>query len=214
VAPRTLRLDTDLPYGLAVLAFRLPGFDDADHAAARVLADALGSQRGALQSLVAEGKALDGGFSFEPLPKAGLGFAAAAFPQGDPPTATLGELQAVLKAAASQGVDADLVEAAKRRVITHAELEKTSIPGLASAWSQALAVEGRQSPDDDVAAIQRVTVADVNRVARHYIDLGRAVTAILTPKPSGKPPSRSAARSRSRRRTRPVCRSRPGPRAR
>jgi len=187
VTPRTLRLDTDLPYGLAVLAFRLPGFDDADHAAARVLADALGSQRGALQNLVAEGKALDGGFSFEPLPKAGLGFAAAAFPQGDPPPATLGELQAVLKAAASQGVDADLVEAAKRRVITHAELEKTSIPGLASAWSQALAVEGRQSPDDDVAAIQRVTVADVNRVARRYIDLGRAVTAILTPKPSGKP---------------------------
>ena len=84
-------------------------------------------------------------------------------------------------------MDADLVEAAKRRAITRAELQKTSIPGLASAWSQALAVEGRQSPGDEVAAIQRVTVADVDRVARRYLDFDRAVTAILAPTASGKP---------------------------
>jgi zinc protease len=189
VSSRTLRLDTDLPYGLSVLAFRLPGFDDPDYAAVRVLADVLGSQRGALQALVAEGKALDAGFSFQPLPQAGLGFAAAAFPQGQGAAATLGELRAVLERAATRGVDADLVEAAKRRVITHAELEKTSIEGLASAWSDAVAVKGRSSPDDVVAAIQRVSAADVDRVARRYIDNAHMVTAILTPKPSGRPVS-------------------------
>jgi len=57
----------------------------------------------------------------------------------------------------------------------------------ASAWSEALAVEGRQSPSDEVAAIQRVTVADVNRVARRYLDLDHAITAIMTPRPSGNP---------------------------
>src|SRR5215471_2585135 len=46
VRPRTLALPTDLPYGLAVLAFRAPGFADADYAAMRVLSDVLSSQRG------------------------------------------------------------------------------------------------------------------------------------------------------------------------
>ena len=71
----------------------------------------------------------------------------------------------MLRATADKGVDADLVEAAKLRAISRAEFQKTSIPGLASAWSEALAVEGRQSPSDEVAAIQRVTVADVNRAS-------------------------------------------------
>jgi zinc protease len=52
-----------------------------------------------------------------------------------------------------------------------------------------LAVEGRQSPEDDVQAIRQVTVADVNRVARQYLDESHAVSAILTPQPSGKPVS-------------------------
>lgn len=187
VKPRTIKLDTDLPYGLAIVAFRMPGFDDADYATARVLADALSSQRGVLQDLVVAGKALDAGFSFSPLPKAGLAIAAAAFPQGQAANATLGDLRAVLKATAERGVSTDLVDAAKRRVVTRAELEKNSIPELAAAWSQALAVEERQSPSDEIALIQRVSPTDVERAARRYLDLNQAVTAILTPKPSGKP---------------------------
>jgi zinc protease len=187
VRPRTLFLPTDLPYGLAVAAFRVPGFADPDYPAMRVLADALGSARGVLQNLVAEGRLLDADFSFSPLPKAGLAFATGAFAQGQSPSPAFGELIAALRATTDKGVDADLVEAAKRRAVSRAEFQKTSIPGLASAWSQALAVEGRQSPADEVAAIQRVTVADVNRVARRYFDLDHMVTAILTPTPSGQP---------------------------
>jgi zinc protease len=187
VRPRTLYLPSDLPSGLAVVAFRAPGFADGDYAAMRVLADVLGSPRGALQELVADGLLLEAGFSFNPLPEAGLAFALAAYPQDKTPSPAFGELTAVLRAAALKGVDADLVEAAKRRALSRAEFQKTSIPGLASAWSRALAIEGRQSPNDEVAAIQRVTAADVNRVARRYVDLDHAVTAILTPTPSGKP---------------------------
>lgn len=187
VRPRTIRLDTDLPYGLAVVAFRLPGYADADYAAARVLADVLSNPRGVLQDLVVEGKALDAGFSFDPLPAAGMAFAAAAPPQGQTADATLGALRSALETAVRRGVDADLVEAARRRLVTRVELEKNSIPGLAEAWSRALAVQGRPSPDDVVAAIRRVSADDVNRVLRRDVDLDRAITAILTPKPSGQP---------------------------
>ncbi len=187
VAPQTITLDTDLSYGLAVVAFRMPGFRDGDYAATRVLTDALSNPRGVLQQLVVEGKALDAGFSFNPLPAAGLGFGAAAFPQGQTSDETLAALRAALRTTISAGVDADLVEAAKRRAVTRAELEKNSIPGLAEAWSRAVAIQGAPSPDDEIAAIRRVSVDDVNRVARRYLDLDHAVTAILTPKPSGKP---------------------------
>jgi zinc protease len=55
---------------------------------------------------------------------------------------------------------------------------------LATAWSQAVAAEGRRSPDDGVSALRLVTVADVNRAARTYLQ-GAVVTANLNPKPSG-----------------------------
>jgi zinc protease len=81
------------------------------------------------------------------------------------------------------------VEASKRREVAGLEFQKDSVSGLAMAWSQAVAVEGRQSPADDVQAIRQVTAADVNRVARLYLDTNHAIVAILTPRPSGKPVS-------------------------
>ncbi len=65
--------------------------------------------------------------------------------------------------------------------------KKIPCPIWPTTWSQALAVEGRQSPADDVQAISRVTVKDVDRVARQYLDLNHAVVAILTPQASGQP---------------------------
>ena len=84
------------------------------------------------------------------------------------------------------GFPAELVEAAKRQEATAAELQKNSVSGLAMAWSQAVAIEGKNSPDDDLKAIERVTAADVNRVARQYLDLdtrrhGDSHTAAIGP---------------------------------
>ncbi|HTQ49113.1 MAG TPA: pitrilysin family protein [Candidatus Acidoferrales bacterium] len=187
VSPETLRQDTDLPYGLVAITFRLPGSDNPDYAAAQILSDVLSSQRGKLYGLVPEGKALFAAFEYDNLPKAGLGYAIAGFPAGGDSTNLLAQVRDILAAEVTNGVMADLVEAAKQREIASAELQKNSVSGLASAWSDAVAVEGRQSPDDDIDAIRRVTVTDVNRVAQQYLDFDHAISAILTPQPSGKP---------------------------
>lgn len=186
LAPEHLELQSDLPYGLAVVAYRLPGYDDPDWAAGQVLADVLDSARGDLYGLVVEGAALRTTFESSALPRAGMGYAVAAFPAGGDGAALVRRLQATIAGVLEHGVSSDLVEAAKRDEVTSAELGKTSISGLAEMWSQAVAVEGRSSPDDDIDAIRRVTAADVDRVARAWLLNARAVTAVLAPHVSGK----------------------------
>ena len=120
-------------------------------------------------------------------PKAGLGYTVALFPEGADAQALEKELKKVLSSLVKDGVTGDMVEAARRRTMTDAELEKNSVTGLAMAWSTALAVEGRRSPEEILDAIGKVGVEDVNRVVRRYIDPNRMVTGILMPEPSGKP---------------------------
>jgi zinc protease len=187
VKPTTIEIDSDLPYGIAAVAYRLPGYDDPDFAASVVLADALDSRRGNLYGLAAEGKALAAGFDATALPRAGFGYVHAEFPRGQDSSALVAEMKQILDGYVKSGVPPDLVEATKRREVAEAEFRKNSIAGLAAEWSQALAVEGRNSPDDDVEAIKKVTVADVNRVAKKYLTKDTAVVAILTPRESGNP---------------------------
>ena len=189
VAPEIFKLDTDLPYGLAVISFRMPGSDSPDFAAAEVLADVLSSQRSELYALVPAGKALSTNFSIDGLPEASLGYAIAAFPKGADGDAVRHQVRQVLAGYLKDGFPASLVEAAKKQEATGAELQKNSVSGLAMAWSQAVAIDGKKSPDEDLKAVERVTVADVNRAAHRYMDLDHAVTAILTPKASGQPVS-------------------------
>ncbi|HWF84840.1 MAG TPA: pitrilysin family protein, partial [Vicinamibacterales bacterium] len=74
VKPETFTLDSNLPYTLAFIAYRMPGTDSADYAAARVLADVLASQRADLYALVPAGKALETQFELaETYPKASVG---------------------------------------------------------------------------------------------------------------------------------------------
>ena len=194
VKSEMIKLKSDLSYGLLMISFRMPGYDSEDYAATQVLADVLSSQRSSLFALVPEGKALYTGFSLSTLPKAGVGYAVAAFPKGADPSSLEREVRKILAEGVQKGFPADLVEAAKRNKLTEAELQKNSVFGLAMAWSQALAVEGLQSPADNVKAIQRVSVADVNRVARKFLNLDQAIVAVLTPEPSGKPVSSTGPR--------------------
>jgi zinc protease len=187
VKPDTLKLDTDLPYGLTAVTFRFPGSDNSDFAAAQILSDVLSSQRGKFYGLVPQGKALFAEFSYDTLPKSGLGYAIAGFPAGGDSTNLLNETKEILFSEITNGVNAELVEAAKRREILNAELQKNSVSGLASAWSEAVAVEGRHSPESDINLFRAVTINDVNRVAKKYLDFDHAISAILTPTPSEKP---------------------------
>jgi len=187
VKPDTLKLNTDLPYGLTAITFRLPGADSPDFAAAQILSDVLSSERGKLYDLVPQGKALFAEFSYDTLPKSGIGYAIAGFPAGADSTNQLETVKGILKDVIASGFDADLVEAAKRHEIISAELAKNSVDGLASAWSGAVAIEGRNSPDDDINAFRKVTVEDVNAVAKKYLDFDHAISAILSPQESDKP---------------------------
>ncbi len=186
VKAESFTLDSNLPYLLTLVSFRFPGTDSPDYAAARILGDVLSSQRGKLYALVAEGKALGTDFSLlETYPKASAAFAYAALPGDANPASITAEVKKILADYAAKGVPADLVEAAKKGEIASAEFGRNSISNLAALWSQALAVEGRQSPQEDVLAIQRVTVDDVNRVAKAYLLQASAITATLKPTQSG-----------------------------
>jgi zinc protease len=192
VKPGTLNMTSDLSYGLAVITFRLPGSDSDDDAAAQVLGDVLSSHRSDLYALVPDGKALSAEFAIGSLPKASLAYAMGAFPKGGDGEALIKEMKTVLANYVKHGFPRDLVEAEKRHEVADAEFQKNSVEGLAMSWSAALAVEHHRSPDEDIEEIKRVTVSDVNRVARKYLDLDHAIVTVMTPEASGKPTSSSS----------------------
>jgi len=187
VRSEVFQMKTDQPYGLVMISFRIPGYKNPDFAAAQMLANVLDSQRSHLYNLVPEGKALYVGFSTSILPEIGIGWVEAAYPKGADPGALVDEIKRILANDLESGFDPGLVEAAKRQEITTAEMRKNSIFRQAMAWSHALAVAGRRSPDEDLTAFNQVSAEDVNRVARVYFKLNSAVTTILVPTSSGKP---------------------------
>jgi len=185
LTPARLDRETDQPYGLAVVAYRLPGYASPDYAAGRILGDVLDSKRGKLYQLVPTGAALSAGFTSEERSPASIGYAAASYPKGGDGPALVKRLQKIIAGYRRNGLPTELVAAAQAQEIAGAQFAKNSTAGLTFAWSQAVAVEGRHSPDDDIAAIRRVTVADVNRVARKYLRRETAITAVLTPRAAG-----------------------------
>lgn len=181
-------LESDLPSTLAFVAYRFPGSDSLDFAAAQILADVLVSERGNLYALVPRGDALSVDFELAAtFPKASVALSAAAVPTPGEASGMVDTMRSILADYVRNGVPPDLVEAAKRREIAEAAFARSSIPGLAAQWSQALAAEGRESPDDALNAIRRVTPDDVNRVAREFLNDSNSVVATLIPKASGEP---------------------------
>jgi zinc protease len=187
LTPATYRDDSDEANTVVQLNYRFPGFQDRDYAASQVLADVLNSQRGDMYALVASGKALATEFDVSPYPHAGLATAQSTVPVSTTPQQALSDLRAVLDGYLKNGVPTDLVDAAKAREVADLEFKGDSIEGLAFEWSQALAVEHRYALSDDVVAISKVTVADVNRVMRRYIVQSTASIAIAVPKNAGAP---------------------------
>jgi zinc protease len=186
VKPETFTLDSNLPYVLGFIAYRMPGTDSPDYAAAQILADVLSSQRADLYGMVPAGKALYAGFGIaESYPKASVGYGEIALPAGADSAAPMNEMRQIIEGYAQKGLPQELFDAAKRAEIASAEFQRNSIPGLASVWSEALAAEGRNSPDEDLQAIKAVTLADVNRVAKQYLVNSNSITATLKPSPSG-----------------------------
>jgi zinc protease len=187
VKPASFKVDTDHPSGTLMLAMRVPGLGSPDFAALEVLSDVLSSQRFDLYGLVPQGKALDAGFAIDPLPQAGMAYAQLGFVAGQDSAQLESEVRAILAKVAREGVPPELVDAAKRQERSGAQFQKNSIADFASVWSDAVALYGLSSPDEDLARIEKVTVADVNRVAHKYLDLDHAISAVMLPKGSGHP---------------------------
>lgn len=187
VKAATISVDTDRPSGFQMLAMRMPGLDSPDFPALEVLADVLSSHRFALYGLVPQGAALSAGFSLDPLPQAGMGYAEVAFTAGTDTKQLEQKVRAILANVVKHGVPPELVAAAKMQERRQAQFQKNSISGLASVWADAVTLYGLQSPDEDLQRIEGVTVADVNRVARKYLDLDHAISATMTPHGSGRP---------------------------
>ena len=187
VKAQSFSIPSDYPNATQVVAFRLPGLDSPDFPALEVLADVLASQRFDLYGLVARGEALATDFSLDPLPKASVAYAAVSYPPGGDAKDVESKIRAILADVVKNGVSADLVAAAKLQEKRQTEMQKDSIADLASVWADAVALYGLKSPDQDLERIQKVTVADVNRVARKYLKLDHAVSALLLPAGTGKP---------------------------
>lgn len=185
---QTLNIPSNLPYTLGVIAWRMPGTHSPDFAATQILADVLASQRADLYGMVPAGKALAAEFGLaENYRQASIGYGLVAMPAQADATSAVDEMRQILMRYAANGVPEDLVAAAKRAEIAQSEFQRNSIQGLADVWSNALAAEGRNSPEEDVDAIRKVTVADVNRVAKQYLLNTSTITAFLKPAPNGEP---------------------------
>ncbi len=182
LTPLTLHDNSSDPIVIDFIAYRVPGYNNArDYFASQILNDVLSSQRGALYELQASGKALGTFAQSQTFPESGLSFVGSAVPVTTTGESAVADLKAVIENYKKTGLPADLVAVAKQREVSQAEFARNSISGLASAWSQSLAVEHR-TPDEDLAGLQQVTVDDVNRVLRTYYDNATATTAIATPK--------------------------------
>ena len=190
VHPEAFTMKTDLPNTVGVLAFRFPGTDSPDYAATRVLVDVLSSERSGLYRMESSGKAERVDFDFaETYPSASIGYGLLELPRGASAARAIRNMQRILAGYATGGVPEDLVEAAKRGELASVEFQRNSISGLATVWSDALAGEGRNSPDEDVEAIRKVTTLDVNRIARQYFDGQNTVVATLMPSHTPHPTS-------------------------
>lgn len=176
-----IQVATDGSVATKMIAMRLPGVASPDFPALEVLADVLSSRRFQLYGLVPQGKALSARFSLDPLGQASIASAAISVAPGADLDAAEKTLRAILAGVARNGVPADLVAAAKTQEYREAQSRRNSIGNLASAWSDAITLEGLDTPDQDLARIKKVTPQDVDRVARQYLDLAQSVSVTLTP---------------------------------
>jgi|SRR5579875_3499778 len=189
--PQTISRSTSDPTGTVAYFYRMPGQRSKDYAAMQVLLDVLNNARSPLSDLAAQGKVLSASADTQPFAHGGVGIILAGFPKGGDSKRTASELDGVIQGILKNGVPADLVAAAKRQERAQFEFNKNSVSNLASAWSQALAWEGLNSPEEALKEIEQVSVQDVDRVAREYLMPDRRVSVVLTPSPNGKRPPNS-----------------------
>ncbi len=179
---KTIRRPTTLTYPLAAVGYRLPGVDSKDFLPSFMLQQALGAARGPFRALVDNGDALDAQWLSLPYFAEGqLGMATAALGPGGDPSAMTRRLETILRDVARSGISRDLFETTKRQAIAGQELSRNSISALASDWATTIALDNEPSIAREQELLASVTLADVDRVAKTYLEPGRAIVGALTP---------------------------------
>ncbi|KRE89459.1 peptidase [Frateuria sp. Soil773] len=186
--PQTIARSTPGATGSVQFVFRMPGQQSKDYAAMKVLLDVLGNARSNLSQLAAQGKVISADTDMQPFAHGGIGLVEVGFPKGGDSKQAEAQLDGVVAEMLKGGLPSDLVEAAKRQERARFEFRKNSATSLAGAWSEALAWQGLQSPQEMLDRIEQVNVDDVNRVAREYLKPEQRLTVVLTPNPDGKRP--------------------------
>lgn len=189
--PQTIAKTTPDATGTVQYVYRMPGERSSDYAAMQVLLDVLNNARSRLSDLAAQGKVLSADAWSQSFAHGGLGFIEAGFPKGGDGKQAAADVDGVINDLLKNGVSPELVEAAKRQERASFEFSRNSAMRLAESWSQALAWQGLDSPQEALDRILAVTPADVDRVARQYLKPDQRVTVVLTPSPNGKRPPNS-----------------------
>ncbi|MEO8803326.1 MAG: pitrilysin family protein [Rudaea sp.] len=192
VKTQTIASTTPEGTGSVWFMYRMPGQTAKDNAAAQILMDVLNNARSDLSELAAQGKVLSADAGVQPFSYGGIGIVNVGFPKGGDAKQAQQHLEDVMAKLLKDGVSADLVEAAKRSELASFEFNKNSAVTQASAWSQALAWQGLDSPAQAEEQLRNVSVDDVNRVAREYLKADQRVTVVMTPDPNGKRPPNSS----------------------
>ncbi len=175
-----LSLRGDQSHASVFLAYRMPGLGSPDYAAGQVLSDVLSDPRSDLHWFPrnwAEGI----GFWSDTFPTGGIGYVDAEIPSGQDPKRMVAVLKNNIDLDVKDGLSRRAVDVAKRRAAVTLASERGSVEDYALAWARAVAVLGLSSPEDEVAAIQRVTVDDVDRVASAYLTSNTALVGTLLP---------------------------------
>jgi zinc protease len=187
----TIAKSTPAGNGTVEFLFRMPGEASKDYAAAQVLMDVLDNPRSAMSDLAVQGKVLSANGYIQGFSHGAIGEIDGNFPKGGDSKQVTSDLDSVITDLLKNGAPADLVDAAKRSELAQAEFRKNSAVGLAGTWSEALAWRGLDSPAQVDQQIEGVTVDDVNRVAREYLQPTSRITVVLTPSETGAPPPNS-----------------------
>ncbi|MGH2642825.1 MAG: insulinase family protein, partial [Chitinophagaceae bacterium] len=190
--PQTITKTTPSGSGSVLFLYRMPGQQSKDYAAEQILMDVLNNARSTLSALAVEGKVLGSGAGSQDFSHGGIGQISVNVAKGANVDSAKEELNKVIENVLKNGVPVGLVEASKRAEIAQFEFNKNSSTSLASEWSSALAWQGLQSPEEAEQRLREVSVADVNRVAREFLQPDKRVTIILTPSQNGKRPPNSS----------------------
>ena len=177
---------SDQPY-TASLWLSFPGYDSPDYAAGQIFGDVLSSQRSDFGGLpFTRQGARHAVRHSRRIRRWGSGIAFGAVPVTTPPAndrpRAARDHRRATRRPACRPSSSRRRNCARSRSSSSTRTRSRDWP---TEWSQAVAVQGLSSPDDMIAQFERVSVADVNRVLRNYLDNKRAVVAYAVPKNTG-----------------------------